>query len=66
MLFNKCHAIACNHDNHRPLRYYYDDDWGVKGSKVWVTDDEGIEHTLELQVCLSCGTVFVKEYNDIR
>jgi len=38
----------------------------VRGSKVWYTDPSGKEQTGELTVCLDCGTVFVKPWNDIK
>lgn len=57
---------TCLHQNNTPLRYYYDDDWGIRGSKVWYTDPNGNEQTGELTVCLDCGTVFVKPWNDIK
>lgn len=58
--------LPCNHGNHTSLNYYYDDDWGVKGSKVWFTGKEGNYVTGELNICLDCGAVFVKPWNDIK
>lgn len=59
--------MACDHINHTPLIYYYDDDWGFKGSQVWYKDSEGKQHEGELNICLSCGMVFVNENdNDIK
>lgn len=68
MDFDKVHAFDCSHTkNTTPLIYYYDDDWGVKGSKVWYKGSDGEIHEGQLTVCLSCGTVFVKENdNDIK
>lgn len=67
MDFNVIKPSSCNHSNNTPLIYYYDDDWGVKGSKVWYRGSDNKVHEGELTVCLSCGTVFVKENdNDIK
>lgn len=64
-MFDSVHALTCNHMHSAPLQYYYDDDWGVKGSKVWFTAEEKY-HTGELHVCLDCGAVFVKLLNTIE
>lgn len=57
----------CQHDRISPLKYYYDDDWGVRGTKVWYTEN-GKEYRAELCMCLDCGTVFTMpwEENDIK
>ncbi len=39
------------------LKYYYDDDWGVKGSKVF--DESGNRNIGNLVYCSNCGTVKV-------
>ena len=39
----------------RGLKYYYDDDWGVKGSKVF--DESGHKNIGSLAYCPNCGTV---------
>lgn len=39
------------------LKYYYDDDWGVKGSKVF--DESGHKNIGNLVYCPNCGTVKV-------
>ena len=68
MAFEKCnHADSCHHIQLSPLRYYYDDDWGVRGNKVWYSEN-GKEHAAQLCVCLDCGTVLVVEEgeNDIK
>lgn len=46
----------CDHDLEE-LKYYYDDDWGFKGSIAW--DEQGKEKTL--YYCKKCGQVFVKD-----
>lgn len=38
------------------LLYYYDDDWGYKGSRVFFRDYKAI-----LYVCPVCRTVFVDD-----
>lgn len=43
----------CNADLTK-LNYYYDDDWGYKGSKVW--DNHNNEK--ELYHCPECGLVY--------
>lgn len=45
----------CNHELEE-LKYFYDDDWGVKGNKVWTK--QGKEKTL--CHCKKCGQVFVR------
>lgn len=40
----------------KELKYCYDDDWGFKGSKVWVLEDE----ESKLMYCPNCGNVQVK------
>ena len=42
------------HKNVKELLYYYDDDWGYKGSKVWFGNCQAT-----LYVCPICHTVFV-------
>ena len=67
MDFQTLSPHMCGHINHTPLIYYYDDDWNVRGSKVWYKGNDGKVHEGELTVCLSCGTVFVRENdNDIK
>lgn len=46
----------CNHDLEE-LKYYYDDDWGVRGSIAW--DKQGNKKTFHY--CKKCGQVFVKD-----
>lgn len=46
----------CDHDLEE-LKYYYDDDWGFKGSIAW--DEQGKEKTFHY--CKKCGQVFVKD-----
>lgn len=41
----------------RGLKYYYDDDWGVKGSNVF--DESGHKDIGSLAYCPKCGTVKV-------
>ena len=53
----------CPHDRISPLKYYYDDDWGVRGTKVWYTEN-GKEHTAELCMCLDCGIVFTMPWEE--
>ncbi len=53
----------CQHDRISPLKYYYDDDWGVRGTKVWYKED-GEEHAAELCMCLDCGAVFTMPWED--
>lgn len=67
MDFHEVRSSACGHSNHTPLIYYYDDDWGHKGSEVWYKGSDGKIHEGKLNVCLSCGMVFVKgNDNDIK
>ena len=67
MDFNMVRPSECHHSNNTPLIYYYDDDWGVRGSQVWYKGSDGEAHEGQLMVCLSCGTVFVRENdNDIK
>lgn len=67
MDFHEARSSVCYHSNHTSLIYYYDDDWGVRGSKVWYKGSDGKQHEGQLNVCLSCGMVFVKENdNDIK
>ena len=67
MDFQTLSPHMCGHINHTPLIYYYDDDWGVTGSKVWYKGSDGKVHEGELTVCLSCGFVFVRQNdNDIK
>ena len=47
----------CQHDRISPLKYYYDDDWGVRGTKVWYQEN-GEEYTAKWCMCLDCGMVF--------
>lgn len=44
------------------LKYYYDDDWGVRGSIAW--DKQGKEKTFHY--CKKCGQVFVKDREQIK
>lgn len=46
----------CKHELSE-LKYYYDDDWGNKGSVVW--DEEWKEKIL--CYCKKCGQVFVRD-----
>lgn len=46
----------CKHELEE-LYYYYDDDWGVKGSKAW--DKQGKAKTF--YHCKKCGQVFIKD-----
>ena len=67
MDFQTLSPHMCGHSNHTPLIYYYDDDWGVRGSKVWYKGSDGKSHEGELTVCLDCGFVFVRQNdNDIK
>lgn len=67
MDFHEVRSSTCGHSNHTPLLYYYDDEWNIKGSEVWYKGSDGEVHEGELNVCLSCGMVFVKENdNDIK
>ena len=67
MDFQTLSSHMCDHTNHTPLIYYYDDDWGVRGSKVWYKGSDGKSHEGELTVCLDCGFVFVRQNdNDIK
>ena len=67
MDFHEANTLVCGHSKHTPLMYYYDDEWGIRGSEVWYKGSDGKEHEGELNVCLSCGMVFVKENdNDIK
>ena len=50
---------GCPH-NLKPLNYYYDDDWGFKGSQVW---GEKREEKI-LSYCTKCGQVFVVDKKD--
>ena len=50
---------GCLHDL-KPLNYYYDDDWGFKGSQVW---GEKREEKI-LSYCTKCGQVFVVDKKD--
>jgi hypothetical protein len=43
-----------------PLDYYYDDDWGYKGNKVWFKGCEA-----RLHVCLVCRTVFIDDIKKV-
>lgn len=49
----------CKHELEE-LYYYYDDDWGVKGSKAW--DKQGAAKTFHH--CKKCGQVFVKDRDE--
>ena len=50
----------CKHDRRMSsLVYYYDDDWGSRGTKVWYNSNHR-EYRGELCVCLDCGLVFVQ------
>ena len=53
--------MLCEHKTKVPLDYYYDDDWGSKGSKVWYNDPNQGGKRIEggLKVCVDCGQVFV-------
>ena len=44
----------CNHELEE-LKYFYDDNWHVKGSKVWTK--QGKEKTL--CYCKKCGRLYV-------
>ena len=46
----------CKHDLEE-LKYYYDDDWGVRGSIAWGKQDK--EKTFHY--CKKCGQVIVKD-----
>lgn len=50
--------MKCNNCNTKmeKLKYYYDDDWGHKGTKVW--SDKGTE--MILKFCPKCGNVQVE------
>lgn len=68
MAFENAHRMhTCQHSRMSPLKYYYDDDWNVRGTKVWYNEDMK-EHPAELFMCLDCGTVFTMpwEENDIK
>lgn len=49
------------HNNAIKLEYYYDDDWGYKGSKVWFGNSEA-----NLYVCLQCRTVFIDDIKKVE
>ncbi len=53
--------MLCEHKTKVPLDYYYDDDWGHTGSKVWYNDPNlgGKRIEGQLRVCIDCGQVFV-------
>ena len=51
----------CKHDLEE-LKYYYDDDWGVRGSIAW--GKQGKEKTFHY--CKKCGQVFVKDREQIK
>ena len=54
------HLCPKGHHTTIELQYYYDDDWGHKGSKVWFADCEA-----KLYVCLHCKTVFVDDIKKV-
>jgi hypothetical protein len=60
MDFNGVRPFICGHSNHTSLSYYYDDEYGVRGPKVWYKGTDGEPHEGVLTVCLDCGVVFVK------
>lgn len=45
----------CKHE-FEEVRYFYDDDWGYKGSKVW----DGKWKEKRLCACKKCGAVFIQ------
>ena len=53
--------MLCEHKTKVPLDYYYDDDWGHTGSKVWYNNPNlgGKRIEGQLRVCIDCGQVFV-------
>ena len=59
--------MACDHKTKVPLDYYYDDDWGHIGGKVWYNDPNQGGKRIEgqLRVCIDCGQVFVDRLNTI-
>lgn len=55
----KC--ALCNVDLEE-TKYYYDDDWGHRGSKVWSFRREGTSRCTEriLYVCPQCGLMYAQ------
>ena len=53
--------MTCDHKTKVPLDYYYDDDWGVKGDRVWYNNPNQGGKRIEgqLRVCVDCGQIFV-------
>ena len=49
----------CKHELEE-LYYFYDDDWGVKGSKAW--GKQGSAKTFHY--CKNCGQVFVRDRDE--
>ena len=45
----------CKHEL-KEIQYFYDDDWGYKGSMVW--DSNGKEK--RLCACKKCGALFIQ------
>lgn len=44
----------------RPLFYFYDDDWNIKGQSVFTCENHAFRE-LNLYMCVDCGAVFAKE-----
>ena len=64
MAYENAHRMhICPHSRMSSLKYYYDDDWDIRGTKVWYTED-GKEHAAELCMCLDCGAVFTMPWED--